>query len=97
MGRGEEAASPYGGGGKGRGRDGVHIIWDPPLPGHLLKISRVNYHGSGRQLASGGQQPAEGKSEVGATDYDSGNRGCRCLEIEPDILGGGPVGNSVQV
>ena len=48
-------------------------------------------------MASGGQQPAEVKAEVGATDNVAGKRWCICLELGPDIIGGGPVCNDLRV
>ena len=93
----EESSLPIGGGGKGRGRDGDNSVWNTLCPGHLLQVSRANYHGGGRRLASGGQEPAEGKAEVVETGKGAGKRGCGCPELGPDILGGGTVGIVVQV
>ena len=71
-GRIEEADSPGGGGGKGGGWDGIHIRWNVPCPSNLFQIFWVNSHGGGRQLARGGQQPAEGKAEADAADKGAG-------------------------
>ena len=67
-------ASPGGGGGKGGGLEGFHIRWDPHYSGHPFQISQADSHSDGRQLASGGQQPAKGKAEVVATGKGARNR-----------------------
>ena len=36
-------------------------------------------------------------AELGASDEGAGQGGCRCPDLSPDILGGGPVGNVVRV
>ena len=48
-------------------------------------------------MSSGGQKPAEGKEEVRATEEGDGKRGGGCLDLRPDILGGGPVSDAVRV
>ena len=47
IGNGEEAASPVGGGGTGRGRGSDHRPRDTPHPGHLLQVYREISLGGG--------------------------------------------------
>ena len=68
MGRGEEEASPGGGGGMGGDIGGNQSLWDNSFPGHPLKVSWESYLDGGQQLASSGQKPSESMSELGASD-----------------------------
>ena len=47
-------------------------VWDSPRPGHLFQISWSDSRCGGQGLASGSQQPAEVKAEVGAGDKGAG-------------------------
>ena len=62
-------ASTGGEGGTVRGGGGFHRLWDPPRPGHCLKVLTASSLGGQRRLDGGGPQPAEGTAEVG--EYDA--------------------------
>ena len=89
---------PRGGGGSGRDRGVNHRLWDPPLPGNLHQISwEIYLGGGGKQLGSGGPQPAESITEVGAVESGVEQGGCRCPDLGPDLLSGGSVRNYLRV
>ena len=48
-------------------------------------------------MDSSGPQPLEIVLEVGKVDKGAEQGGCRCPDLRPDLLGGGPVGHAIQV